>query len=178
MMKSVLVACMLWFCTTGSHAMGADSVVWRWSPYISTGVGLPNGMRTEVGMHIAGYGSLAITHGLYASWTREATRPMFGLNARVFVPVDVPLHPYVLVGGAGTIEIFGGSDEYWQAMIGGMIEIAPWLHARPEIGAIQAKKHISGGPGLWGGSPEVYTRTLYMCAHIGLELDIVPIFTR
>jgi hypothetical protein len=176
-MKSALIVCLLWFCTASGHAMGADSAFWKWSPYVATGVGLPQGMRTEVGMHFDTYGSIAITHGLYTTWARESTRPMFGLNARVFVPGGVPFHPYLAVGGGGTIEIFGGSDEYWQAMAGAMVPVTHWLVLRPEVGALSAKKHISGGPGLWSSSPEVYTRTMYMFAHIALEVDILPIFS-
>jgi hypothetical protein len=110
-MKSALIVCLLWFCTTSGHAMGADSAFWKWSPYIASGVGLPNGLRTEVGMHFDTYGSVAITHGLYTTWARESTRPMFGLNARVFVPGGIPFHPYLAVGGGGTIEVFGGAAE-------------------------------------------------------------------
>jgi hypothetical protein len=101
---------------------------------------------------------------------------MFGLNARVFVPVDLPLHLYLAGGGGGTVELFRGNDEYWQIMVGGMIPITHWLVLRPEVGALSAKKHISGGPGIWSSSPEVYTRTIYMFAHIAIEVDVLPIF--
>jgi hypothetical protein len=148
---------------------------WRWSPYVAVTYGGMSGARIEAGYTIADVISLGMQCSAYDTWSRDSKLAAIGLHARFMIPVLSDATPYVMVAAGGKLKVLGPTDEYYEGMLGMMLELRPWLHMRPELG-IMHMSVVKSSSGWFGGSNVERSYTTDFAARIGLEVDLRPLF--
>jgi hypothetical protein len=174
MVVALLATCMVITSPVDSLESTLDVRPWRWSPYVAAGFGVPMGVRAELGYNIGDYAFVAMTLGRYGTWASEASTTL-GLQAGARLPQPSGVTPYVSVGAGGSVRILGPSDEYYEALAGGIIALTPWLQIRPEVGVFYASTVVSSS-GWFGSGGTVRQGRWYGCARAFVEVDIRPLF--
>ena len=109
-----------------------------------------------MGYNIIDIVSIGFSYGILDLWKNDHKEPTFGITGKINFPTsNSRLTPYILIGGGGTIKIFGGADDFEVLSFGAIYPIKKWLQFRPEICMVFTSKYISGGSGFFNSSPEV-----------------------
>jgi hypothetical protein len=150
---------------------------WHNSLFLAGGYGTPQGLRFELGYNIFTLFSLGISFGIHDNWSNNPGEGTFGFFGMLHFPFfNTKYTPYLLFCFGSSIRIFGGEDSYALTYIGCTVPILPWLQCRPEAGAAFLSKHISGGRGIFGLTPEVRSDFTKFGANLTFEVDIRKLF--
>jgi len=150
-----------------------EKTAWGNSFFLSGGYGTPQGLRVELGYNFGNIFSLAGMIGTNNNWSNgDASAGIIGkLNFN-----DGSFTVYILGGYGQSIEILGEPDNYGLVMIGYRIPLKRGIQVRPEMGIIFTSKHISGGSGLFGSSPETRENETKFGVDVSLEIGFSQIF--
>lgn len=151
----------------------SNSNYWINSLYLSYGYGLPQGHRFEVGYNY--WISLGLTFGIGDNWSRDPAEGTLGILARINFPMYNSNALYILLCTGGTIAILGEPDNYTLVYFGSKIQLSNGIHLCPELGLTFTSKHISGGHGIFGSSPETREDNTNFGINISLEIDFAHI---
>lgn len=164
-------------CSSDSTAFyGAEYArPWQNTVYISTGWGLPQGLRTEIGYNLGSLLSIGMAYGGGQNWGYDKSRTMIGLLGSLRFPLqNNQITPYLLVCTGSTITpLFGHNDTYTLLYAGTIITLKPWLQFKPEAGLIYTSAYVSGGGSIWGSNSPVITQDeLKLGFHASFEINL------
>ncbi len=145
-----------------------NSIPWSSSFYVSSGYGIPQGLRIELGYNFGHLISLGGFYGKFDTWSHGDLS--FGLCGKLNF-ISRALTSYLLVGYGGSFALFGEEDTYTLALLGFRQPIINWVHIRPEIGLVFTSKYVSGG-GIFSSSPIIRENESKLAINVSLELDL------
>lgn len=145
-----------------------NSIPWSNSFYISSGYGVPQGLRIELGYNFGRIISLGGLFGKFDNWSHGD--PTFGVCGKLNF-IGSSFTSYLLIGYGGSVALFGEEDTYTFALIGFRRPLKNWVYIRPEIGLVFTSKYISGG-GIFSNSPITREKETKFAFNVSLELDL------
>jgi hypothetical protein len=149
---------------------------WSATPFLSAGYGYPQGFRAETGYTFGYLLTLGMSFGIGDTWSRDPGEGTLAFLGRLNIPFEnTSLGMYISIISGGSIAIFGEPDTYTVGNLGMIVPLAEFLVLRPELGVAFVSKHISGGHGLFGSSPEVREDNTFINFNVVLELDLRPL---
>ncbi len=193
-MKRTTAFCLLLFLLQCTHVGGqpradinpelgydADSAIfldeefpWESGVFVAAGYGFPQGFRSEVGYNMGRYFFAGLTFGIDDYWSHDPGEGTIGMVAGLHLPVSgFPyITPYALFCTGNTLTLFGGPDTYSFINVGGMIPLVDRLTLRPELSIGFTSKHLSGGRGVFGSSPERREEQVRVGLNVLVELAL------
>lgn len=146
---------------------------WSATPFLSAGYGYPQGFRAETGYTFGYILTFGVSFGIGDTWSRDPGEGTLAFLGRLNIPINnTSKGMYISILTGGSIAILGEPDTYTVANLGLLIPLTNYLTLRPEVGVAFLSKHISGGHGLFGSSPEVREEKVDGSFNLVLELDI------
>ena len=145
-----------------------NPVPWSNSFYISSGYGIPQGLRTELGYNFGHIISLGVLFGKFDNWS-HGDMTFGGCGKLNFIGISFT--SYLLVGYGGSFALFGEEDTYTLTLIGFRRSLNNWAHIRSEIGLVFTSKYVNGG-GIFSTSPIVRKKETKFAFNVSRELDL------
>jgi hypothetical protein len=155
-----------------------EQLPWRSSFFVSAGYGYPQGFRGELGYNFGNIVSSGLNFGIFDYWSRDPAEGTLGIALKLFLPFkSISFTPYLLFAAGGTFSISGGSDSYKIFYLGSVFTIKPWLHVRPEIGAVYTSRYIIAYTAIFNGSPSFqYDNKQRVGFNLSFEIDFRQLF--